>query len=171
MSIVTTDDFKSGRYTLSLNPNQKTDLQISIDYVENLYLKRLFGVTLEALFQADLTAGGGYPTEARFQYVYDAFDYQDSSGPIYSSEGIKEMLKGIIYFHYIRDLNAKAGANGVVKTKSANSENVGADSLSASSRYNEGINSYWSIQAYMDYLNDADYPEYEGQPERKTNPF
>lgn len=169
MSIVKTSDFSVGRYILVTSPDQKDDLQIQIDYVENLYLKRMFGIDLYNLFIADLIAG--VPQTARFIFVFNSFDYQDTNGPIYSSEGIVEMLKGIIYFFYIRDLNAKVAATGTIKTKSANSENVPSSSLSVQSRYNEGISSYWAIQIYMNLLNSEDYPEFEGQIERKANPF
>jgi hypothetical protein len=170
MSILTINDFEDGRYILAISPDQEADLQIYIDYVENYYLKRMFGVELEVLFQADLIAG--VPQTARFIAVFDSFDHQDTNGGfIYSSEGVKEMLKGLAYFYYLRDLNNKVATTGTIKTKSANSENISANWLSVQSRYNEAVDTYKAIQYYMVHVNSSDYPEYEGIQILKTNPF
>jgi hypothetical protein len=169
MSIITTDDFGDGRYIIAKSPDQVADLQIYIDYVENYYLKRMFGVDLEALFQADLVAG--VPQTARFIAVFDSFDHQETNSVIYSSEGIKEMLKGLTYFYFLRDLNKKVAATGTVIAKSANSDNISANWVSAQSRYNESVETLRVIQYYMDQIQSADYPEYDGVIVLKTNPF
>jgi hypothetical protein len=171
MSILTTDDFGDGRYTIAKDSDQTADLQIYIDYVENYYLKRMFGVELDALFQADLILGSGVPTEARFTYIFNAFDYQDTNSMIYSSGGIKELLKGLTYFYYLRDLNKKVAPTGTIITKSANSENISSNWVGVQSRYNESVETLRIIQAYMDYLKPVDYPEYDGVIVLKVNPF
>ena len=163
MSILSQNDFVSGRYALSINPNQVATLQIHIDYVENYYLKRLFGIVLYDLFIADLALPVvGEPTSARFIKVFNAFDYQDTNDCIYSSEGIKEMLKGLTYFYYLRDLNNKVATTGTIVTVSANSENVSALWANVTSRYNEGVNTYWVISQYMYDFDSINYPEFTG---------
>ncbi len=163
MSILKTTDFDSGRYKLSINPNQETDLQIHIDYVENYYLKRMFGIELYDLFILDLLAPVvGEPTDPRFIKVFNAFDYQDDNDCIYSSEGIKEMLKGLTYFYYLRDLNNKVATTGTIETVSANSENVSALWANVTSRYNEAVETYRVIGCYMFDFDSVTYPEYKG---------
>ncbi len=163
MSILKLSDFEQGRYKIPLDPEQGPDLQIQIDYVENYYLKRLFGIELYDLFVIDLALPvAGEPTTPRFVKVFNAFDFQDTNDIIYSSEGIKELLKGLTYFYYLRDLNKRVTTVGTTVTKSANSENVTALFANVTSRYNEGIDTLWTIQRYMADFNSADYPEYKG---------
>jgi len=172
MSILNITDFNSGRYKIPLNPEQNTDLQIQIDYVENYYLKRLFGIDLYNLFIADLALPVvGEPTDPRFVKVFDSFDYQYTNDCIYTSEGIKEMLKGLTYFYYLRDLNKIVTTVGTTIAKSANSENVSALWANVTSRYNESVDTFNVIQLYMNNFNSVDYPEFEGNGICKVNQF
>lgn len=172
MSILKLTDFDQGRYKIPLNPVQGPDLQIQIDYVENYYLKRMFGIELYDLFVIDLAAPtAGDPTDPRFVKVFNPFDFQDTNEIIYSSEGIKEMLKGLTYFYYLRDLNKRTTTVGTTVAKSANSENVDALFANVTSRYNEGIDTLWTIQRYMVDFNSADYPEYKGVLVEKVYQF
>ena len=165
MSILQVTDFTDGRYRIPTNPKSSQDdtLQIHIDYVENYYLNRLFGVELYDLFVIDLAAPvAGDPTDPRFIKVFEPFDEQDTNDFIYSSEGIKEMLKGFTYFYYLRDLNSKVATSGTIQTKSANSENISALWANVTSRYNEAVDTYRSIQWLMFDFDSATYPEYNG---------
>jgi hypothetical protein len=131
----------------------------------------LFGLDLYALFAADLAAPVvGDPTAPRFVKVYNAFDYQDNCN-IYSSEGIKEMLKGFTYFYYLRDLNKKVATTGTIITKSANSENISSLWANCTSRFNEAVDTYNTIQIYMECFDSVNYPEYEGIGVKITSPF
>lgn len=171
MSIIKLSDFDKGRYRIPRNQNQNDDLQIQIDYVENYYLKRLFGIELYELFIEDLALPTvDEPTAARFVKVYNPFDYQDSDEEIYSSEGIKEMLKGLIYFYYIRDLDKKPTSVGTKQTESDNSKNVSPISI-AISRYNEAVDTFRAIQLYMDVFDNSQYPEYKGICIEKAHGF
>lgn len=172
MSILSpTSDFSTGRYIIPLNPTQTVDLQVQIDYVENYYLKRLFGLELYDLFVIDLALPvAGDPTTPRFIKVFNPFDEQDNCS-IYSSEGIKEMLKGLTYFYYLRDLNKKVTTSGTAITNSANSENISSLWANCTSRYNEAVDTYCAIQYYMCSVDSANYPEYEGVSIKKVNQF
>ena len=170
MSIIVAADF-TGRYAIPLNPNQEIDLTNMITYVENEYLPSLFGVTLYDLFIADLAGAPGVPASARFLTVFNALSYQDSNGPIYKSEGIKEMLKGLTYFHYLRDRGGKPNTTGFSTADSENSTNISALAAGVTSRYNQGIDSYRVIQDYMSNEDSATYPEFEGINQEYTYPF
>lgn len=171
MSILSTSDFEDGRYRIALNPEQDADLQIQIDFVENYYLKRLFGIELYDLFVLDLAAPVvGEPTDPRFVKIFNSFDFQDTDEFIYTSEGIKQMLKGFTYFFYLRDLNDKVGTASTLKTKSANSKNTSAWFVTVS-RYNQAIESYRVMQLFMNDFDSANYPEYRGTWEDIVHPY
>ena len=69
------------------------------------------------------------------------------------SEGIKEMLKGFIYFEYAKDLSNQMTPYGNVKPTAENSEVVSTLFSMMYTRYNEAINSYRSIQRYLRFNN------------------
>lgn len=163
MAILTTSDFSSGRYKIPVNPNQTTDLTSYIDTVEERYLTRMFGKALYDLFIADLV--GGVPVTPRFTFIFDAFSDQ-TDGVLTESEGIKEMLKGFVYYLYVRDRVTRVTTDGVKVTIGENSENMSAIGHDITSRYNEAILTYKVIQNYMFIVDDATYPEYEGVTQR-----
>lgn len=172
MSILKLTDFEKGRYKIPLTSSQEDDLQIHIDFVENYYLKRLFGIELYDLFVIDLAAPtAGEPTDARFVKVFNAFDFQDTNDIIFTSGGIKEMMKGLVYFYYLRDLNQRVTTVGTTELTTANSENISALWANVTSRYNEGVNTYRVIQYFMDVFDDVTYPEFNGNDITILHPF
>jgi len=171
MAIIETTDF-TGRYKIPLNPKQDTELTDMITYVENKYLPTLFGVELYDLFIADLTvATPQIPQTARFTKVFDPFNYQENSSCIYSSEGIREVLKGLTYFHYLRDIGVGPNTTGFNKADSENSTVISALAAGVTSRYNQGIDTYKIIQFYMYSADSATYPEFDGMDQEYTQPF
>jgi hypothetical protein len=167
MSIVATTDFANGRYKIPQNPKQTVALQEVIDYVEAYYLPRLMGVALNVLFQADLS--GGVPVSARFLSIFNAFTVQDNQ--LVSSEGMKTMLKGFVYFRYQREVNNRSTTVGAQQATPENAKVSTVDALGINSRFNEAIANYNAIQYYMT-VEDADtYPEYTGVIEKYNHPF
>lgn len=170
MSILTTSDF-TGRYSIPLNPTKTADLTVMISYVQDLYLPKLFGVALYDLFILDLALPVvGDPTAARFVKIFNTFNHQENL-EVYSSEGIKEMLKGLTYFHYIRDISRQPTTVGIKQTESANSKNVSALAAGITSRFNQAVNTFQVIQLYMFDFDSANYPEYEGNHQDFSYPF
>ncbi len=167
MSIVIPTDFANGRYKIPQNPKQTIALQEAIDYVEAYYLPRLFGVALNVLFQADLV--GGVPQAARFLTIFNAFTVQDNV--LVSSEGMKTMLKGLVYFIYQRDANVRSTTVGAQRATPENASVSTVDALGINSRYNEGIASYKAIQYLMIVDDPSTYPEFAGVNERYNHPF
>ena len=160
MSILAPNNFTTGRWLIPQGVNDSANLQQYIDRVENYYLPRLFGKVLYDLFIAD--AGGGTPAIPRFQFVYDPFTTQETSCDFNQSLGIVDMIKGFVYFEYVRDNITRLTTVGPKRTDSANSQNASGIQHDITSRYNESIRTYKAIQYYMDNTNSADYPEYEG---------
>lgn len=157
-NIIQITDFESGRYKIATNTFQTNDLQSFIDKYERHYLLRMFGVALYSLFIADLA--GGVPQDPRFTAVFEPFEMQNACY-FCDSQGMKEAIKALIYFHFERDRVTRSTPNGPKQSKGENSNNLDNVASDLVTRYNEGVDSFECIQYKM--YDDADtYPEYEG---------
>tara|TARA_R110000764_G_scaffold89383_2_gene170859 strand:- start:3281 stop:3799 length:519 start_codon:yes stop_codon:yes gene_type:complete len=160
--ILSISDFQYGRTKIALNPIQETDLGEYIDAVESEYLPQLFGKELYDLFIADWNAPVvGVPTATRFAVVYNPFVYQNDTVLI-QSEGIKEMLKDMVYYLFVRDMPTRVTTVGLERVLGENSEYVSAITHDVTSRYNQGIETFDTIQYYMRVFDKINYPEYKG---------
>lgn len=171
--ILTLDDFKTGYYRISLGTKQPITLQEVMDQVEAKYIPELFGAELSALFLADLV--GGVPQTQRFIDVFNPFTVQDTTifypGRIYTSEGIKTLLKGLVYFLYVRDTHSRVTDNGPKITRSENSEDPRGQLHDIHRRWNLSVQSWRAIQYRMDCEEPATYPEFEGLPLKTAKRF
>jgi hypothetical protein len=79
-----------------------------------------------------------------FNGVYEGVNQIDS-------EGIKEMLKGFIYFEYVKDLSNQMTPIGLVKPDNENSTVANTLFSMMYTRYNEAIRSYNSIRDFIKY--------------------
>lgn len=162
-------DYK-GKYKLSTGMYDTAKLQDYINRYEPRYLKELLGVDLYNQFIADLdaenlpqspnyikifnplsedvTSLGITQTGAPFNGILSTH-YLYGYNSILDSEGIKEMLKGFIYFEYAKDLMNEMTPYGNVRQSAENSENVGGIVTMIYTRYNEAIKSFQSIQEYI----------------------
>ena len=161
MSILSTSNFSNGKYAIPTNPKQDTGLQLCIDQTEGYYLPLLFGVELYNLFIADLDSPVvGEPTDPRFVQIYNPFI--DQTNDLIMSDGIVEMLKGFVYFMYLRERNTTVTNDGFVRTLGENSETVTAVKHDLTRAYNEAVDTFKVVQYYMETVNDTDYPEFDG---------
>ena len=171
MAILQVTDFQSGRYKIPVKTVQDSGFTSIIDKVENTYLPRLFGVELYDLFIADLSVGTPQvPSDPRFLKVFNAFNDQ-TDDCLTQSEGMKVMLEGLVYYLYIRDRVTRVTVDGVKVTTGENSDNVTAIGHDITSRYNEAILNYQTIQNYMLNVDPDTYPEFEGVHERFNHIF
>jgi len=160
--ILSITDFENSRTMIAVNPSQEIDLDDYIHRVEKDYLPKLFGKELYDLFVADwLSPIEGQPTATRFGVVYEPFIVQNDSVLI-QSEGIKEMLKCFVYYLYLRDSVTRVSTVGIERVKGENSDQVNAINHDITSRYNEGVDIFRTIQHYMKSFQPIDYPEYNG---------
>lgn len=161
-------DFEEGIYTIPLAANQEAILQEYLNDIECEYLPRLFGVDLSDLFIADLV--GGVPQTQRFIDVFDKFQVQPEDcfigDEIYQSLGIKELLKRIVYFFYIRGSFVRLTNNGPKITVSENSENPNPLFNEMFTRWNEAVDYWIAIQYRMSTEDPNTYPEYKGVREQ-----
>jgi len=160
--ILSTTDF-TGKYQISTGMYDTDKLQDYINRYEPRYLKELFGVSLYNDFQSDLL--NNVPQSPNFLVVFNplsedmGYNFYYFNG-IYEgvnqidSEGIKEMLKGFIYFEYVKDLSNQITPIGLVKPQNENSTVANTLFSMMYTRYNEAIRSYNSIRDFIKYTNN-----------------
>lgn len=164
MNILNVSDFSAkGKFELHTGMFDTPRVQSYIDKYEKRYLIELFGVALYGEFEADLILGAGTPTEPRFIKIFDAFG-MDKAGCVIYSEGLKEMLKGFIYFEYIKDSINQMSSIGNVVPVGENSENGTTLYSTMWNRYNDGAKSYKTIQHFICFGNEFDYSGFSGNP-------
>lgn len=159
MSILQTSDFSSGEYSI---PNDKfSQLGNYIIKYEKKYLLKLLGNKLYDLFIADLTLiTPQIPKTAIYLKIFNAF-HIEMDGINTHSEGIKEMLKQFIYFHYMRDAAYKKTTFGVTTGSAENATNNVYQGFNLVESFNQGVDNSMSIQWYLQD-NTAVYPAFLG---------
>jgi len=157
-NIIQISDFDGGRFSIAVNSFQENELQAYIDQYQKEALIDLLGLELYELLILDLDANG-VPQSQIYLDIFNDF-YKEIYGEYERSQGIKFYLKGIIYFHYVRDLYNRQTTVGVKKVKGENSDSVNVFDIYT--RYNNSIETGKVIQAYI-YNNDTDYPTFKGQ--------
>lgn len=174
----------TGFTAVALNDYNTSQLLAYITKYETYYLLDLLGQELYTLFVADLDANG-VPQTARFLAIYNALTVDDPCYQAYKpffrfgaywfgtdgnnykqlkSEGIKEMLKNFIWFHWSRDQRFQAQQNGVnVQTSETSRESdVSEFAMVIEQRFNNAVMSYQAIRVYMQ-TNLSTYPELKGE--------
>lgn len=157
--ILDIDDFSSGQNKILHNGYQNNDLQWYIDKYEREYLIDLLGVTLYDLFITDLS--GGVPVTPIYTNIFDPIATVIGDENLVN-RGMKEMLKGFVFFHYVRDDMFKQTPTGAKSVKSDNSNNVTLTSMNIQGRFNDSVNDYKVIQDYIKE-NDTDYHTFLGK--------
>lgn len=157
MAFVSDGDFV-GKFSLTTNGYETTDLNIYIERYEKKYLVELFGLELYELWFASVELPLPEPIYTKLK---DAFFDQLECGEILESKGIQDMLLGFIYFHWLRDSKVTQTINGGVKVQSELSERGGNQNSNLFGRYNESIDTYKAIQRYI-LENDDIYPTFKG---------
>ena len=158
--VVKISDFDSGINAVSYNGYQSSDFQWYIDKYEKHYLSVLLGVDLYNLFIADLD-GNGVPQTPIYQAIYNEINEQINN-EILVNRGMKEMLKGFIYFHYVRDNATKQTTTGNKIIEGDSSMAITALSANINLQFNDSIDDYRVIQHYINE-NEVDYPDFLGQ--------
>jgi hypothetical protein len=157
--ILSIQDF-TGKYQVSTGMYDQAKLQDYINRYEPRYLKELFGITFYNEFKSDLL--NNVPQSPNFLVLFNplsediGYNFYYFNG-IYEgvnqldSEGIKEMLKGFIYFEYVKDLSNQITPIGLVKPDNENSTVANTLFSMMYTRYNEAIRSYNSIRDFIRY--------------------
>jgi hypothetical protein len=164
---LTPDDF-TGQYKVSTNSYIEVDFQLYINKLEQKYLTDLLGVALYDLFEADVVSGS--PVTQIYIDIFDAFAEDDGtgSGCQHRSNGMVEMLKGFIYFHFMRDLWTQSTMNGQIKNEFSNSTQARMSETNLDENYNEAVKTYQEIQWYIKENLDV-YPTFNGMEKLPTS--
>ena len=155
--LIDTDDFV-GKWVIPTDDYSEERLDDYINTFEKKFLVYLLGVELFDLFQADLVAQ--VPVTPIYQSIFNEF-YIDDGSCVFHSEGMKKMLLGMVYFHYVRDNDIKQTPSGTYKNTSELANSFPSFNQVVQ-RWNQSSDSYQAIQWYI-CDNDATYPEYNGQ--------
>lgn len=175
MIIVQLNDFVA-EFQLPRTTATDVVLQGYIDRWELETIMKLLGVELGNLFIADLV--NGVPQTARFVTIYNPFQIQQQQGvisidgycncyqPIWISQGIKFILLSVIYFKYIAKTQVKASQGGATKNETSVSMSLNPrDALRfGEQKYNQALDSIYSVQYYCRCYKKPTYPEFQGIP-------
>lgn len=151
-----------GKYAVAKSITDKLDAYIE-EYEEKLLIE-LFGPELFVLFKADVNATTKKPVLAKYLNLYNSLQIDSWGCPFTSSNGLKNMLLGFIYFYYVRDERIKISMDGAVINKTEASEPVNMNFLY--NRYNESVQSYNVIQHHAYDNRTLDYPTLNGTPKK-----
>lgn len=158
MSLIIADDF-TGKYEVHISQFTADKLQEYIDRYETSILNKLLGVELYNLFIADIVLPVPSPI---YEKIFLPFIEQTDRGDILESKGMKDLLTGMIYFYYVRDQYTQMSTLGAVKNKGENSESTTFVMSGLNARWNEAVETYNSIQHYVELNKSVDYPTFKG---------
>lgn len=118
--LVQISDFNEGYWHIPSGCFDTTKLQAAIDFWEVDYVDQLLGCTEAALFRADLV--DGVPQDPTYLSYYTPFCFTPSCcEDEVVSKGMVDMLKGFIYYYYLRDNQLKITQSGLMQDISENS--------------------------------------------------
>ncbi len=155
MAYITTDDFVN-KFKLTKNDFNESELNSYIDRYEEITLIELFGKELY-----DLWVTGIAGSDPIYTFLRDPFVVQLDCGTILNSRGVNDILLGVVYFYWSRDIITQRTSNGSVKKKEENSTEATQFKANLQSRWNESIETYCSIQRYI-CENSSVYPDFLG---------
>jgi hypothetical protein len=164
MAYVTEADFIN-KFELTKSAQTATLIGAYISRYETITLQKLFGVELFDLWEAGLVA-----TDPIYEFLRDPFTVQLDNGLILESKGIKDIILGVVYYHYVVDRSTQQTINGRTKSASENADNVNLLQSNVQSRYNEAVSSYHAIQSYVCDNLDV-YPTFKGVNEEILSIF
>lgn len=144
---ITKDDFV-GKYELHVGMYDLPTINDYISIYEQRYLVELFGTELYNQFIADLDVLN-VPQSPNFQFIFYPFYENILLHTIIQSEGIKQMLKGFIYFEYLKDKTNQMTPNGNVVPMGENSTTASTIYSMMYARYNEAMRTFRAIQTHI----------------------
>jgi hypothetical protein len=161
MIILELSDFSNGKFALHKGMYTEIDIQQYIDKYEKRYILDLLGAAVGNEFIEDVQLGGGEPTEPRFLDIFNPIEL-DYGLQLIVSDGMKEMLKGFIYYEYLKDQVSQVTAVGMLTPKGENSESVSGLFTQLYTRYNDAVRSYKGVQRYIT-TRRGDYSGFNGR--------
>ena len=144
------------KFELTLTDFNATKLTAYIARYETITLIELLGKELYDLYVTGIA--GADPI---YEFIRDPFTVQLDSGRILNSRGVDDVILGVVYFYWSRDIETQRTENGSVQSVGENSVVATQFKANLQSRWNESIESYEAIQLYIIENLDV-YPTFEG---------
>jgi len=160
--------YKNGIVQITTDINTEKILNANINKYEPQYLQYLLGSELYDLFLLDLDSNQS-PQSTRFQEIYNPFvKYTANDSLMYNSIGFIELIKRVVNFYTMRQLNGVNTPNGSsIPNQETSRKNYTINNIVL---YNEAISSIHAIQYYI--LENTDiYPEFKGVQINKIDNF
>lgn len=182
---LTGDDFKSGEYKIAQNNNLcDEDLDHYIQKYEIIITQELLGCKMSEDFFSDYNSTTGMMNSTAFQDIFlpicedlndisfSTYNYNDYSYSYYGkdfykqcnnilrNDGYLDMLKGFIFFYYMRDFAFKRTLTGVTSLNNENSNNATFSQWGLHNSYNKAVKNYRVIQEYI-CRNKGNFTEYD----------
>jgi len=140
----------TGRFELHTGMYDQQKLIDYIDRYEQRYLIELFGAKMYDEFMNDYFPPLFAFWSPNFQFMFDPFHLDSNIGGNHLiSIGIRDMLKGFIYWEYMKDTINQMTPIGNVIPQNQNSRVNSTIYSSMWSRYNESIKTFRAIQSYL----------------------
>ncbi len=159
--IVKVEDF-TGKYAISQNAYNVSQIQSFIDKYEKVYLRDLLGLVTGDLLYADIAPVTFLPpVNAIYSVLFNPIA-EVINGREIISNGIKEMLLGFIYWHYTIKQPITNTLTGNVVQQNEVSRQADWSETDIYENYNEAVRTYTAIQYFIN--NDrTNYPDYSGK--------
>ena len=138
-----------GKFELHKGMYSQPNLVDYIDRYERKYLIDLFGAKLFDEFIADLDPVTMEPSSPSFQFLFNPFQSDVTLYHTLISDGIRDMLKGFIYFEYSKDLINQPSSIGNVIPQNENSRVVSTLYSTMYGRYNDSIKTFNAIRDFI----------------------
>ena len=157
MSILKPEDFIGFQRVAGSNDTDAT-LQAYIDKYESAYINKVFGIKLGKLILANIAPGTTSPINAEYKKAWDSFQEVGPSDEQWVSEGMLELLKSVIFYHYIAFTTAQHTQAGVTAPE-VDTQGMADSARFAEARWNNMLYTWEAIHAYV-IENDSDYPDF-----------
>ena len=157
--IINTSDFASGENAIATDVYTTAQLNLAIDTNEKRLLYEMLGIELFDLFELDLSSG--VPTNPIYLEIFNPF-VKEINDIQYHSIGIKQMLVKWVYFFYVRTQPQTNTIQGNTQNEGTISNPSAMSYSTLINQYNQCIETYKAIQAYIEKNKEVSYPTYKG---------
>lgn len=164
MIFLTEEDFSLGEYKIPMNKDLcNEDLVSYIEKYEIEITYDLFGCEMGKEFINDYNTTAGIMNSTAFQNLWNPI-CEDLGCYIMKTDGYLDILKGFIFFYYMRDFQYKRTMTGVISLQNENSVNLNTNQWGLFNYYNNTIKKYKSLQNYIKiYKNEyIEYTNFKG---------
>jgi len=155
--LVISSDFENGRIRISQTSESKEDLDNFIAAYEAMYINHLLGITMATDFINDLV--DRVPQSEKYLEIYNPFT-KEIGDHMFTSLGMKEMIKGFIYVDFIAMQPIQNTPLGNVKNIAEVSEGID-NRIPSAVVYNQSVKTSDAIQYYIEDNSDT-YPDFDG---------